>query len=291
LSAVHTHLEKYIDESRLEEGEEKVATISPGEMGIKIIFDDVSLLSSQRAQKILDVSETYVDKYLHEEDEEDELDVSVEEKAKSAAARAFVLSKVVSKRMQKRALAGLTSLKLRTQEVVHIDLMKYSQMLDSGRHQIGVAYDYSKAYVMTTFENRVAVPARKVSNEIGVKADEAKVVAEKYGKQVADRVVAIKVPFTEKDVLYYLTTASETADKRIVKPLEEIVETFKKDLEVETKKQDPEKPLTIEAGFRALISASRYRASIILASARNYYGAKHDTSEEVHSEETEEETE
>mmetsp|Transcript_8766 Transcript_8766/g.10483 ORF Transcript_8766/g.10483 Transcript_8766/m.10483 type:complete len:404 (-) Transcript_8766:68-1279(-) len=287
LTTIHTQLGKLIKEDEAESKE-----VSPEEMGLTVIMDDVSTISSQSAQKILDVSEKYVEKYLHEEKEdEDEESLTEEEKAKSATTRAYVLSKVVSKRMQRRVYAGLNHLQLRTKEVVHIDLVKYSEMLDARKQQVAAGYDYAKDVAVSNFETRVAVPTKKVTAAVGDKAVEAKEVAEKYGKIVANKVVAIKVPFTDKDILYYVNTAGEITDKRVVKPVEEIIETFKHDLEVEKKKRDSEKPLTIEAGFRALLAALRYRTSVVINHARNYGQAEEPEAAPEEDEEDEEESE
>mmetsp|Transcript_10571 Transcript_10571/g.12054 ORF Transcript_10571/g.12054 Transcript_10571/m.12054 type:complete len:247 (-) Transcript_10571:153-893(-) len=228
-------------------------------IGFREIFGDVQEITNSRAQKFLDASETMVDKYL-EKDPEEEIENQKEgQNEKDVTTRAFQLSKVVSKRMQKRAFSVLESVKRRTEDVVHVDLMEYSKMLESAK-------DYTKS----TYEHRVTEPLHKVKAEAGIKAHEAKGLAEKYAKIGYDKIVHVRVPYTDKDMLYYLTAMKQRVNTRIVKPCEEVVEAFKKDLEVEKMKQDPDKSLTIEAGFRALLAAARYRTAIILTNAKSY---------------------
>lgn len=272
LTNLHNRLEKF---RKQDETTPDVTSVKPEDVGFKVIYSDVKTLTDQGANKILDVSEKYVDKYLHEEKNVEEEGEELGVRADTTTGRAFQLSKVVTKRMQRRAMAGLRSLKLRTKRVVHVDLMKYSKMLDydAMKERLGNAKESAKE----TFENRVAVPSRNLKAGLCHRYEDVKAVTDRYQKQIREKIMQIRIPYQD-EIKGYVNYVKETCDKRIIKPVEEIIETLKKDYEAEVKKiekeQDPNKPHTIEAGARALVSAARYRMNVLMEQATGYFHRK-----------------
>lgn len=234
------------------------------------------------ANQLLDVSESYVDHYLEELKEEEEeakpvsSDLEQERKeTKAVGIRIFELSKTVSKRMQKRAFAGMDSLKLRTEQVVHLDLMQYSEMLDS-----------AKGDVLETYNTKIMLPAREktiqakkaaveAKDVFVTKASDAKELIVDSADEVLVKVAAVRVPFTENDVMFYWTIAAEEADSRIIKPFGGLVESLQKEFAAEVdllQSQEKDvanaKELTLEAGLKALVAVLRRRTSVIFESMR-----------------------
>merc|ERR1712227_625580 len=238
--------------------------------------------AADTANQLLDVSESYVEHYLEElkEEEEEAKPVSSgleqgRKEPKAVGTRIFELSKTVSKRMQKRAFAGMDSLKLRTEQVVHLDLMQYSEMLDS-----------AKGDVLETYNTKIVLPAREKTIQAKkaaveakdvcvAKASDAKELIVISADEVLVKVAAVRVPFTENDVMFYWTIAAEEADSRIIKPFGGLVESLQKEFAAEvdllqSQEEDDanSKELTLEAGLKALVAVLRRRTSIIFESMR-----------------------
>lgn len=247
------------EETKEDEGNEK----ENEEPTLKVIYSDVKEITTQRAAKVLDASENLVNRYLPESEVEAKQadDESLTTAKSNAAYRAFTLSKVVTKRMQRRALSRLDRLKLRTQEVTHVDLVKYSDMLDSRKAWLAKRKDGVKASV----NERVVKPLRGVGARMDHGYGDLKEKAKQYQAAARKSIVQLgyKIPFSDK-IINAWTVLGDQCDQKIVKPAEKIVETFKVELHkqqeiVKNKEDDPNKPLTIEAGLRAVVAAARFR--------------------------------
>lgn len=254
LTILHKNLDKLkTEEEEIEKKDSEEKSQDEGERSLLEIYTDVKVITSQRAQKILDASEKIVNKYLPENEEESE------EVPKNSAYRAFYLSKVVTKRMQRRALSKLDQLKLRTQSVVHIDLVKYSNMLD---------LESKKAWLnSTTFVTAGKSAGKKVSSQISEVKKSAVEKTEKLRENVSSQFLVLKKTAANnvpKKIVDTWESVGESCDKLVVKPCEQIIDTFKQELQkqqeiVKNKEDDPNKPLTIEAGLRAVVAAARFR--------------------------------
>lgn len=233
------------------------------EASLKVIYSDVKQITKERAAQVLDVSEELVNKYLPEcEVEMKQADDESLITAKSNAAyRAFTLSKVVTKRMQRRALSRLDRLKLRTQEVTHVDLVKYSDMLDSRKAWL----EQTKESVKAKVDEKVMQPLGKVGEKLGHGYGDLKEKAKSYQASAKTSLVQLKKKLPLVDRIGRMWAAvNEQCEEKIVKPAEKIVETFKVELHkqqeiVKNKEDDPNKPLTVEAGLRAVVAAARFR--------------------------------
>jgi len=86
---------------------------------------------------------------------------------------------------------------------------------------------------------------------------------EKIVDPTKDRLSKLNLPFQGRVVAAY-KAAGNAYDTRIVKPREQILEMFREELARQRQKAklmngDPDKPLTIEAGLRAVVAAARAR--------------------------------
>lgn len=262
LMVIHKNLGKLKaeDEGTEEESKEDDSN-KENEPSLKVIYTDVKEITNQSATKVLDASESLVNKYLPEEEVEMKQadDESLTTAKSNAAYRAFTLSKVVTKRMQRRAMGRLDHLKLRTKQVTHVDLVKYSDMLDSRKAWL----EQTKEGIKTGVDNRVVQPLRKVGDRMGHGYGDLKEKAKQYQESARKSIVQIKIPFSDRIVRLW-TVVGNQCDQKIVKPAEKIVETFKAELHkqqeiVKNQEDDPNKPLTVEAGLRAVVAAARFR--------------------------------
>ena len=264
LMVLHKNLGKLkTEEEATEEESKEDEDKENAEPSLKVIYSDVKEITTQRASKVLDASEDLVNKYLPESEVEAKQadDESLTTAKSNAAYRAFTLSKVVTKRMQRRALSRLDRLKLRTQEVTHVDLVKYSDMLDSRKAWL----KQKKEGVTSEVNQRVIEPLRSVGTRMDHGYGDLKEKAKQYQEAAKKSVVQLKykIPFSDR-IIRVWTVLGDQCDQRLVKPAEKIVETFKIELQkqqeiVKKQEDDPNKPLTVEAGLRAVVAAARFR--------------------------------
>jgi len=231
---------------------EKDNSESPEEIGVTTVLVEAKSVTAERLNQLLDASEGYLQQYLpptHEEPEDTDEVITTE--IRPTAVRAIKVSKVAAKRMQERALAKMTDLKLRTSNVVHVDLVKYSEWLDLEGKKAVVVVQLQKV------DDKLVQPAKEAMINASNKVNE-KLVA-----PVLARVTAIRVPFSD-DILRVWTVIGDKYNEKVVQPRAQIIEMFREELALQqelAKQKNGDEPMTISAGMQAVVTAARARLS------------------------------
>lgn len=244
LSAVHNKL----NDIKVDKDEE------PAELALATVADDVKVITSERLSMLLDASEGYLAQYLPiSEEDKEEIKVEVAKgELKPLATRAGKQSKVAAKRMQEQILAKISGLKARTSEVVHVDLVKYSEYLDKQKTNVT-----TRIYVaLEKVDEKAVQPVKEVTAK-GVNAVNTRLIV-----PAKERLLSVRLPFQDRFVRIW-TVVGEEYEAKIVKPRAQIVQMFREELaiqkELAREKSGSGEDLTITAGLKAVVAAARAR--------------------------------
>jgi len=219
------------------------------------VTEETKVATAEKLNLLLDASAGYLAQYLPLSEEE-QLEIKGDEASKKelkpAAARAGKQSKVAAKKIQELALAKFGGIKERTGNVVHVDLVKYSEFLDNQKENV-------KQTIFITLDKineKVVEPTKEVA-EKGKNAVQKRVI-----EPVNARVQAITIPIQDRVVKIW-TLAGDEYNARVVQPRDQIVSMFREELALqqELAKQKSGEDLTITAGLKAVIAAARARLS------------------------------
>lgn len=257
LAMVHENLKKLRVEQGEEEGSEEV-TVSK-------IAEDAKSITAERLNQLLDASEGYLAQYLPISDD-DKKEMKVEGakgELKPLAVRATKQGRLAAKRLQEQAFNNLQGLKMRTDKVVHVDLVKYSEFLDKQKdNALQTIY-----LTLEKFDEKVVKPTKEAAAE-GVKVVEervsegVKVVGERVITPAKQRIVSVELPFRDS-IVHVWTVVGDEYNHRVVQPRDQIVQMFREELALqqELAKQKSGEDLTVTAGLNAVVAAARARLS------------------------------
>mmetsp|Transcript_22588 Transcript_22588/g.42275 ORF Transcript_22588/g.42275 Transcript_22588/m.42275 type:complete len:419 (+) Transcript_22588:204-1460(+) len=231
------------------EGDEDVS-----EPGVSTIAGDAKVITTERLSKLLDASEGYLAQYLpvSEEDRETLKVDAGKGEFKPIAIRAGRQGKVAAVRLQEQALAKVSGLKKRTSEVVHVDLVKYSEFLDKQKSNV------KQTFYVTL--DKIDESLIKPTKETATKATDA--VKNRVINPAKERIVSIELPFKDR-IVYVWTVVGDEYDARVVQPRDQIVKLFREELasQQDLAKQKSGEDLTITAGLKAVLNAASHRFS------------------------------
>eukprot|EP00516_Mucochytrium_quahogii_P004210 CAMPEP_0203746144 /NCGR_PEP_ID=MMETSP0098-20131031/1673_1 /ASSEMBLY_ACC=CAM_ASM_000208 /TAXON_ID=96639 /ORGANISM=" , Strain NY0313808BC1" /LENGTH=454 /DNA_ID=CAMNT_0050634129 /DNA_START=66 /DNA_END=1430 /DNA_ORIENTATION=- len=256
LGYVHDKLQQLKVEEKPEE--EESADVS-------MIVNDAKVVTAERLNLLLDASAGYLEQYLPPMEEGAEESLTVEGKTteiRPVANRALRLSKVAAKRMQDRALSKMGQLKLRTSNVVHVDLLKYSEWLDLESKKETVKVTMQKV------DERLVKPTKE---ELSRRVEQVEKVAGQTKEMINSRVIApakahlepIYLPVRDGVIRVWTNVGDEYAE-RVAKPRDQIIKMFRDELKEQqllAKKKSGDEQMTIGAGLAAVVAATRTRLS------------------------------
>lgn len=246
-AAIHTRLNSVKVDQEAE---------TPEEVNFSTVADDLSVIASERLSMALDASEGFMAQYLPISDEDkEELKVEVAKgELKPLAFRAGRQSKVAAKRLQEQIINKMTGLKTRTTEVVHVDLVKYSEFLDKQK----TAVTNTIYIALEKVDEKAVQPVKDIAAK-GANAVNTRVIV-----PARERVSAVRIPFQGRMVAIW-TVIGEGYEAKIVKPRAQIVQMFKEELalqqELAREKSGSGEDLSIAAGLKAVVTAARARVT------------------------------
>lgn len=227
----------------------------PAELALSTIADDVRVISSERLSLLLDASEGYLQQYLPISDEDKE-EIKVEApkgELKPIAIRSYRQSKVAAKRLQEQIINKITTLKATTEDRVHVDLIKYNEFLNKQKDSVkGTIY-----LALEKIDEKAVQPTKEVAN----KATE--VVKTRVIAPTKARFDSVAIPFQNR-IIRIWTVIGDEYDQKVVRPRNQIVEMFRKELQIQqelAKQQSNNEELTITAGLKAVVAAASARLS------------------------------
>jgi len=246
LAIVHDRLNRF----KIEQDESE----DTAEPGVTTIAEDAKLITAERLSRLLDASEGYLAQYFPiSEDDRETLKVeSPRGHLKPIAMRAGKQGRLAARRMQEQALAKVSGLKKRTGEVVHVDLVKYSEFLDRQKDNV-------KQTIYITLEKideKVVQPTKDVASK------STAAVKDRVIYPAKNRIVSVQIPFKDRFVRIW-TVVGDEYNQRVVEPRDQIVAMFRKELAIqqELAKGQSGEDLTITDGLKAVIAAARSRLS------------------------------
>ena len=235
--------------------------LNPDEVKAEPNFTDVANnlkeITSERLSQLLDASEGYLYQYFPlSEDDAAKMKVNVGRgEFKPILSRTYLQGKVTASKLKETTLAKLGNLKKRTSEVVHIDLVKYSEYLDQHKETL-------KDIVSTSYDSF----DQKVVNNI-------KTISQNTSQNIRSRVIdpvyqsmnSVQIHFKDYLILIHTTVVTEY-ECIVVRPRDQIIQIFKEELAnqreiFEKHKNDPNDPPDILAGVKAVIFAFKTRVA------------------------------
>lgn len=232
------------------------AEVKPEDLGIALIADDVKTLTTEKLGKVLDVSESYLAQYLPIDDEDlKELSVdSPKHELKTVAIRSYKQGKIAAKGLQESVISKMSNLQMRAKEVVHVDLIKYSEYLNDKTQQIPATL-----YVAWENVNESVTDFASTASE-----GNAEKIKEQYIRPARERLVAARLQFHDRLVNIW-TVVGDKYEQRIMRPGEQIIQMFREELalqqELAMERNGSDDELTIAAGLNAVVAAARARLS------------------------------
>ena len=218
--------------------------------------EEVQQATAVRLDSLLDASAGYLAQYLPlNEEEKAELKGTEAESSKElkpVAIRAGKQGKVAAKKLQELALAKVQGLKKRTGDVVHVDLVKYSEFLDAQKENV----KQTLFITLDKINEKVVEPTKEVAEKSRA------VVNKRVIEPVNQRVQMVAIPIQDR-VIKVWTMVGDEYNNRVVQPRDQIVSMFREELALqqELAKQKSGEDLTITAGLKAVIAAARARLS------------------------------
>lgn len=268
LTFAHEKLQSLKVDTTPEDDEE---TKEGEDLSVGTVVVDARVVTAERLNMFLDASEGYLQQYLPpselaegENVEEEPLGIEGKKtEIRPVANRALRLSKVAAKRVQERALSRVGQLKRRTTDVVHVDLVKYSEWLDKQKNGVKDTIYISLEKV----DNKLVKPAKET---IGQRVEQVQVYAGKTQDAIKtrvitpakERIVAIRLPFHDR-IINVWTTVGNQYNEKVIKPRDQIIQMFREELALqqELAKRDNGEDMTIGDGLAAVIAAARARLS------------------------------
>jgi hypothetical protein len=246
-----------------EEGPEE--TTGESDPSVKTIIVDAKEVTAERLNQLLDASEGYLQQYLPPAEDSSETmgREGMKTEMKPVANRALKMTQVAAARMQSKALSKIVDLKRRTEDVVHVDLVKYSEWLDLEGKKETVIITWNKV------EEKVVNPAKE---QLEKRIEIAKEMAETSTHAVQEKVLSplklklepIYLPLQD-NVVRIWTVVGDQYDQKVVKPRDQIIQMFRAELQEQqeiAKLRNGDEQLTIQAGLAAVVAAARTRLSM-----------------------------